>query len=137
LLINNAGVGSASLRGTADGFELVFAANHLGHFVFTGLPLPALTGPPTARVVTAESLVHTCGHIDFGNLDASQGYPLARVYAQSKLANLLFAYELQRRLSVARAGCSAWPPTRDGPLPRRESGRQGNASACWMTWGTG
>jgi NAD(P)-dependent dehydrogenase (short-subunit alcohol dehydrogenase family) len=104
LLINNAGVGSASLRRTADGFELVFDANHLGHFALTGLLLPALTGPPAARVVIAASLAHARGHIDFGKLDASQGYPLARVYAQSKLANLPLAYELQRRLSAARAG---------------------------------
>jgi NAD(P)-dependent dehydrogenase (short-subunit alcohol dehydrogenase family) len=85
-------------------FRAGLRANHLGHFALTGLPLPALTGPPTARVVTAASLAHARGHIDFGNLDASQGYPLARVYAQSKLANLLPAYELQRRLSAARAG---------------------------------
>jgi NAD(P)-dependent dehydrogenase (short-subunit alcohol dehydrogenase family) len=104
LLINNAGVGSASLRRTAGGFELVFDTNHLGHFALTGLLLPALTGPPAARVVTVASLAHDRGHIDFGNLDASQGYPLARVHAQSKLANLPLAYELQRRLSAARAG---------------------------------
>lgn len=68
LLINNAGVGSASLRRTADGFELVFGTNHLGHFALTGLLLPALTGPPAARVVTVASLAHARGDIDFGNL---------------------------------------------------------------------
>jgi NAD(P)-dependent dehydrogenase (short-subunit alcohol dehydrogenase family) len=104
LLVNNAGVGSASLRRTADGFELVFGTNHLGHFALTGLLLPALTGPPAARVVTVASLAHARGHIDFANLDAAQGYAMGRAYAQSKLANLLFAYELQRRLSAAGAG---------------------------------
>jgi NAD(P)-dependent dehydrogenase (short-subunit alcohol dehydrogenase family) len=104
LLINNAGVGSASLRRTADGFELVFGTNHLGYFALTGLLLPALAGPAAARVVNVASLDHARGHIDFGNLDASQGYSMARVYARSKLANLLFAYEQQRRLSAARAG---------------------------------
>ncbi|HYB14341.1 MAG TPA: oxidoreductase [Streptosporangiaceae bacterium] len=104
LLINNAGVGSASLRRTADGFELVFGTNHLSHFALTGLLLPALTGPPAARVVTVASLAHTRGHIDFGNLDGSNGYAMGRAYAQSKLANLLFAYELHRRLDAAGAG---------------------------------
>ena len=104
LLVNNAGVGSASLRRTADGFELVFGTNHLGHFALTGLLLPALTGPPTARVVTVASLAHARGHIDFGNLDAAHGYAMGRAYAQSKLANLLFAYELHRRMSAAGAG---------------------------------
>ena len=104
LLINNAGVGSASLRRTADGFELVFGTNHLGHFALTGLLLPALSGPPAARVVTVASLAHARGDIDFGNLDASNGYAMGRAYSQSKLANLLFTYELQRRLSAAGAG---------------------------------
>ena len=104
LLINNVGVGSASLQRTADGFELVFGTNHLGHFALTGLLPPALTGPPAARVVTVASLAHARGHIDFGNLDASEGYANFQAYAQSKLANLLFAYELQRRLSAAGAG---------------------------------
>jgi len=104
LLVNNAGVGSASPRRTADGFELVFGTNHLGHFALTGLLLPALTGPPAARVVTVTSLAHARGDIDFGNLDAAQGYAMGRAYSQSKLANLLFAYELHRRLSAAGAG---------------------------------
>jgi NAD(P)-dependent dehydrogenase (short-subunit alcohol dehydrogenase family) len=101
LLINNAGVGSASLRRIADGFELVFGTNYLGHFALTGLLLPA---PSAARVVTVASLAHARGHVDFGNLDASKGYAMSRAYAQSKLANLLFAYELHRRLSAAGAG---------------------------------
>jgi len=104
LLINNAGVGSASLRRTADGFELVFGTNHLGHFALTGLLLPALTRPPPARVVTVASLAHGRGHIDFDNLDASKGYANFQTYSQSKLANVLFAYELHRRLSAAGAG---------------------------------
>jgi NAD(P)-dependent dehydrogenase (short-subunit alcohol dehydrogenase family) len=104
LLINNAGVGSASLQCTADGFELAFGTNHLGHFALTGLLLPALTVPAGARVVTVASLAHARGHIDFGNLDGSKGYAEFRAYAQSKLANLLFAYELHRRLRAAGAG---------------------------------
>jgi NAD(P)-dependent dehydrogenase (short-subunit alcohol dehydrogenase family) len=103
LLVNNAGVASASLRWTVDGFELDFGTNHLGHFALTGLLLPMLFCSPTARVVTVTSMAHRRGRIDFGNLDSSKGYAPARAYAQSKLANVLFAYELQRRLSRAGA----------------------------------
>jgi NAD(P)-dependent dehydrogenase (short-subunit alcohol dehydrogenase family) len=104
LLINNAGVGSTSPRHTTDGFELVFGTNHLGHFALTGLLLPSLIGTPKARVVTVTSMAHARGHIDFENLDGSKGYANFRAYSQSKLSNLMFAYELQRRLSVAGAG---------------------------------
>lgn len=97
LLINNAGVGSPALHHTADGFELVFGTNHLGHFALTGLLLPALLAAPGARVVTVASMAHGPGRIDFENLDGTRGYRDMRAYAQSKLANLLFAYELQRR----------------------------------------
>jgi NAD(P)-dependent dehydrogenase (short-subunit alcohol dehydrogenase family) len=103
LLINNAGEGSRSLRRTADGFELVFGTNHLGHFALTGLLLSSRVMSPRARVVTVASLAHRMGRIAFDNLDASRGYEDARAYSQSKLANVLFAYELQRRLSAARA----------------------------------
>jgi NAD(P)-dependent dehydrogenase (short-subunit alcohol dehydrogenase family) len=103
LLINNAGVGSASLQRTLDGFELVFGTNHLGHFALTELLLPVMIATPKARIVTVTSLAHGMGHIEFANLDASQDYSDARAYAQSKLANVLFAYELQRRLAAAGA----------------------------------
>lgn len=102
-LINNAGVASPSLQRTADGFELVFGTNHLGHFALTGLLLPTILAAPKARVVTVTSVTHAKGQIDFDNLDGSKGYKPARAYAQSKLANALFAYELQRRLSAVGA----------------------------------
>jgi NAD(P)-dependent dehydrogenase (short-subunit alcohol dehydrogenase family) len=104
LLVNNAGISSTSLQRTVDGFELVLGTNHLGHFALTGLLMPLITALPEARVVTVTSLAHNSGRIDFGNLDGSQGYSPSRAYAQSKLANVLFAYELQRRLSDA--GCA-------------------------------
>jgi NAD(P)-dependent dehydrogenase (short-subunit alcohol dehydrogenase family) len=104
LLINNAGVASTSLQRTTDGFELVFGTNHLGHFALTGLLLPAILASPSGRVITVTSLAHASGHIDFGNLDGSKGYSPSGAYAQSKLANVLFAYELQRRLFAAGAG---------------------------------
>jgi NAD(P)-dependent dehydrogenase (short-subunit alcohol dehydrogenase family) len=104
LLINNAGVASSSPKRTADGFELVFGTNHLGHFALTGLLLRAILASPNGRVVTVSSLAHARGRIDFDNLDGSKGYSPSAAYSQSKLANVLFAYELQRRLSAAGAG---------------------------------
>jgi NAD(P)-dependent dehydrogenase (short-subunit alcohol dehydrogenase family) len=103
LLINNAGVASNSLQRTADGFELVFGTNQLGHFALTGLLLRMILAAPGARVVTVTSMAHRRGQIDFDNLDASKGYEPGRAYAKSKLANMLFAYELQRRLSAGGA----------------------------------
>jgi NAD(P)-dependent dehydrogenase (short-subunit alcohol dehydrogenase family) len=104
LLVNNAGVASPALRRTVDGFELDFGTNHLSHFALTGLLLPMMVSSPKARVITVTSMAHRRGRIEFGNLDGSKGYSPARAYAQSKLANVLFAYELQRRLSKAGAG---------------------------------
>lgn len=103
LLINNAGVMALPYRRTADGFEMQFGTNHLGHFALTGLLLPALLAAPSARIVTVSSGMHQLGSVDFDNLDGSQGYQEWRAYSQSKLANLLFAYELQRRLTIVGA----------------------------------
>lgn len=100
-LINNAGVMAPPYRKTKDGFELQFGTNHLGHFALTGLLLPALLAAPGARIVNVSSGYHLPGVIDFDNLDGSKRYDLWAAYAQSKLANLLFAYELQRRLQAA------------------------------------
>ena len=104
LLVNNAGVMALPHRTTADGFELQFGTNHLGHFALTGLLLPALLDRPGARVVTVTSELHRMGRIDFGNLDAERRYRKWPAYCQSKLANLVFTKELDRRapfLSVA------------------------------------
>jgi hypothetical protein len=101
LLINNAGVMATPYRQTADGFELQFGTNHLGHFVLTGELLELLLPTPNARVVTISSGMHTFGEIDFANLNGERSYNPWRAYSQSKLANLLFAYELQRRLAAS------------------------------------
>ena len=103
LLINNAGVMALPSRRTVDGFEMQFGTNHLGHFALTGLLLPAILAVPGARVVTASSLLHRGGRIAFDNLDGSRGYRRWSAYNQSKLANLLFAYELQRRFAAGGA----------------------------------
>lgn len=103
LLINNAGVMALPYRRTADGFEMQFGTNHLGHFALTGLLLPALLAAPKARVVTVSSGLHTSGQIRFDDLDGSKSYAPGTAYSQSKLANLLFAYELQRQFEAAGA----------------------------------
>ncbi len=99
VLINNAGVMALPEVRTADGFEMQFGTNHLGHFVLTGLLLPALKTTPHARVVTVSSGVHTVGDIHFDDLQWKKKYDRWGAYAQSKLSNLLFAYELQRRFT--------------------------------------
>ncbi|CAM5645958.1 oxidoreductase [Streptomyces atroolivaceus] len=101
LLVNNAGVMALPLLRTADGFETQFGTNHLGHFALTHHLLPLLGAGGLSRVVTVSSLAHRFGRIDFGNLNAERGYDKWRAYAQSKLANLLFTAELQRRADAA------------------------------------
>lgn len=100
-LINNAGVMAAPFRRTTDGFEMQFGTNHLGHFVLTGLLLDPILNTPTARVITVSSGMHAFGKIDFSNLNGERSYNQWGAYCQSKLANLLFAYELQRRLAAS------------------------------------
>jgi NAD(P)-dependent dehydrogenase (short-subunit alcohol dehydrogenase family) len=98
LLVNNAGVMVPPLSRTAEGFELQFGTNHLGHFALTNLLLPEVTG----RVVTVSSTGHRMGTIDFDDLNwERKPYKPWRAYGQSKLANLLFTAELQRRLTEA------------------------------------
>ncbi|MBI1278396.1 MAG: SDR family NAD(P)-dependent oxidoreductase [Anaerolineaceae bacterium] len=100
LLINNAGVMHLPYRTTADGFEMQFGTNHLGHFALTGLLLPVLLRTSKARVVTVSSGLHRSGHINFDDLNAKSNYSEFRAYSQSKLANLLFTYELQRQFEA-------------------------------------
>ena len=99
MLINNAGVMAIPRRTTADGFEMQFGTNHLGHFALTGLLLPRLLTTPAARIVTVSSGAHMFGKINFDDLQGERSYSKWGAYGQSKLANLLFAYELQRKLA--------------------------------------
>lgn len=104
LLINNAGVMWTPKEVTADGFELQFGTNHLGHFAFTGLLLDHMLAVRGSRVVTVSSLGHRMrAAIHFDDLQWERSYSRMGAYGQSKLANLLFTYELQRRLSAAAA----------------------------------
>ena len=102
VLVNNAGVMALPYRATVDGFEMQFGTNHLGHFALTGHLLPALIASGGARVVTISSGMHKVGRMNFDNLDASKGYSKWPAYSMSKLANLQFTFELQRR--AERAG---------------------------------
>ena len=100
LLVNNAGVMAPPKRVAAGPFELQFATNHLGHFALTGLLLDRVE-PTAGRVVTVSSAMHRVGAIDFDDLQAERRYSRWRAYGQSKLANLLFTFELDRRLRAA------------------------------------
>jgi NAD(P)-dependent dehydrogenase (short-subunit alcohol dehydrogenase family) len=107
LLINNAGLMMPPHGRTEDGFELQFGTNHLGHFALTGLLLDQMLAVPGSRVVTLSSSGHRMGRMDFGNLQWEHGYRRSAAYGRSKLANLLFSYELQRRLAAAGAATAA------------------------------
>ena len=105
MLINNAGVMEVPYQRTEDGFELTLATNHLGPFALTGLLLDRLADG--ARIVTVSSIGHLDGVVDFADLQSERHYDPERAYAQSKLANLLFTYELDRRLRAADAKVTA------------------------------
>jgi NAD(P)-dependent dehydrogenase (short-subunit alcohol dehydrogenase family) len=101
LLINNAGVMDVPYGTTEDGFESHLGINHLGHFALTGLLLPQLTREEGSRIVSVSSVVHARGQIDFDDLAYTRDYKPGPAYSRSKLANLLFAFELDRRLTAA------------------------------------
>jgi NAD(P)-dependent dehydrogenase (short-subunit alcohol dehydrogenase family) len=100
LLINNAGIMAPPRRLTVDGFESQLGTNHLGHFALTGLLLGTLLAAPRPRVVTVSSEAHRMGRMKFDDLQGERRYQHWLAYGQSKLANLLFCFELQRRASA-------------------------------------
>ncbi|MET0287507.1 MAG: oxidoreductase [Polyangiales bacterium] len=101
VLLNNAGVMAPPYMRTADGFEMQFGTNHLGHFALTGLLFPLLSKTPGARVVTVSSMAHRIGTMRFDDPQWERGYSKWPAYGMSKLANLLFGYELARRCHIA------------------------------------
>jgi NAD(P)-dependent dehydrogenase (short-subunit alcohol dehydrogenase family) len=125
LLVNNAGVMFPPRQATRDGFELQLGTNHRGHFAFTGLLLERMLPVPGSRVVTVSSLAHRIrARINFDDLQSQRSYRRAAAYSQSKLANLMFTYELHRRLSgaatttiavAAHPGLAATELTRNSP----------------------
>lgn len=125
LLINNAGVMMPPYSLTKDGFELQFGTNHLGHFALTGLLLSSLLAQPGSRVVTVSSNGHRAGRLNFADLQSARHYQKMAAYGRSKLANLMFTYELQRRLSAAGArtiALAAHPGTARTDLARHMPG---------------
>lgn len=101
ILVNNAGVMAIPLTRTVDGFEMQFGANHLGHFVFTGVVLPSILAADRGRIVAVSSIAHLPGIIRWKDPNWEHGYFRWAAYVQSKEANLLFVNELDRRLRVA------------------------------------
>lgn len=104
ILVNNAGVMAIPRQETAQGFERQLGVNHLGHFALTGALLPLLLETPASRIVNVSSMAHRSGRMKFSDLHGQQRYNPFGAYSQSKLANLLFTFELQRRLESKRAG---------------------------------
>ncbi|MFI5959357.1 SDR family NAD(P)-dependent oxidoreductase [Cryptosporangium sp. NPDC051539] len=121
LLVNNAGVMYTPQQTTRDGFEMQFGTNHLGHFALTGLLLDRLLPVPGSRVVTVSSVGHRIrASIHFDDLQLTRSYGRITAYGQSKLANLMFTYELQRRLAPhgTTAAVAAHPGMSDTELIR-------------------
>jgi retinol dehydrogenase 14 len=110
VLVNNAGVTQPNRVATADGLESVFATNHLGPFLLTNLLLPALTASAPSRVVVMASGAHAMGKIDFDDLQGTGSFAEIRAYNQSKLANLMFIYELARRIEGTGVTANAADP---------------------------
>ncbi len=100
-LINNAGVMVPPKMNTEDGFELQFGVNHLGHFALTGLLINKIKEQPGARVVNVSSLAHRAGKIEYDDIHSEKSYSRMARYQMSKFANILFTYELQRKLTAA------------------------------------
>ena len=124
LLINNAGVMYPPKQTTADGFELQFGTNHLGHFAFTGLLLENVLAVDDSRVVTVASIAHrNQAKIHFDDLQWDRSYNRVAAYGQSKLANLMFSYELDRRLTgKPTISVAAHPGVSDTELTRYTPG---------------
>lgn len=109
ILVNNAGIMMTPYGTTEDGFEQQFGVNHLGHFALTGLLLDKITKVPDSRIVSISSTAHKSGNVQFDNLmyDGGNGYSALGAYGRSKLANLLFTFELQKRLTASGASTLA------------------------------
>ena len=135
ILLNNAGVMALPYRRTADGFEMQFGTNHLGHFALTGLLLEPLLATERARVVTVSSTVHQIGRMRFDDPHGERGYQRWLAYGRSKLANLLFTYELQRRFTARNINAisvAAHPGYAATNLQSASARMEGPALHTWM-----
>jgi len=134
LLINNAGVMAPPRRVTVDGFESQLGTNHLGHFALTGLLLGMLLAAPQPRVVTLSSGAHRMGRINFDDLQGERRYQHWLAYGQSKLANLLFCFELQRRASAAGTSLESLAAHPGYAATNLQFAGPGIAAERWMMW---
>jgi len=134
LLINNAGLMAIPFQCSVDGYEMQFAVNHLGHFALTGLLFPLLKNSGEARIVNVSSMAHKIGKINFSDLQSEQHYNKWKAYGQSKLANLLFTHEINRRLNgdsenlfavTAHPGYSATQLVFKGPEMEQKNWKKG------------
>jgi NAD(P)-dependent dehydrogenase (short-subunit alcohol dehydrogenase family) len=131
ILVNNAGLVAIPRQLTVAGFEMQLGVNHLGHFALTAALLPRLRAAPAARVVCVSSLAYAWGRLDFEDLPFAQGYRPWKAYSRSKLANLLFAEELDRRLQAAGLPARAYAAHPGyAATGMREGGKAGNSS--WL-----
>ena len=136
VLVNNAGVMALPFRRTADGFEMQLGTNHLGHFALTGRLIDRLTATPGSRVVNVSSGAHHFGRIDFEHWNDESRYRRWPAYGQSKLANLLFTFELARRLDAAGSGCisvAAHPGAASTGLPMVAPAMEGKRVLTFLT----
>ena len=139
ILVNNAGIMAPPHRlETKQGFELQFGVNHLGHFALTGLLLPCLSATPGSRIVTVSSLAHESGLIDFDDLQRERSYTPYGAYSQTKLANVLFMREFDRRLRRAGANpisVGAHPGLSSTNLQASGPFRGGKPLLSWLVLG--
>jgi NAD(P)-dependent dehydrogenase (short-subunit alcohol dehydrogenase family) len=110
VLINNAGVYMTEKKLTEDGYEFTFAVNHLGHFLLTNLLIDLLKKQSSARIINVSSVAHSRARLDFDNIDSEKSFDSYNAYAVSKLANVLYTYELARRLQGTNVTVNALHP---------------------------
>ncbi len=110
VLVNNAGATFAKRQESIDGIEMTFALNHLGYFLLTNLLLDVLNASAPARIINVSSSLHKLGKIKFDDIPFNKGYSRARAYQRSKLANIVFTYELARRLNNQKVTVNAMNP---------------------------
>jgi NAD(P)-dependent dehydrogenase (short-subunit alcohol dehydrogenase family) len=138
ILCNNAGIMAIPRRETADGFEMQFGTNHLGHFALTALLIDTIMKTPKSRIVNVSSLAHRFGKMNFEDLNGEKSYAKWAAYGQSKLANILFTLELQRRLTEVNSEtlCIAAHPgyaatNLQGVGPQMENSKIGESMNAW------